>query len=117
MSKMDGGSLWYVPTANTDGFPKADHTSTAVLADSVFATTKRVLLDGFEITTGSAAGHTITVKNTAGATLFTRVYGTATTNLAVRGYQFGPNGLEIDSGFSLNTGAADALCLVWYRIG
>lgn len=120
MSKLHGSSLWYVPTVATDAFPLADHTSTATLADSLFALAnrRRVILDGWAVTTIGAGTATVTFKDTAGTTLF--AYGALATTQTVGSNQtrwFGPNGLDVGSGFSVNVGVdATAVIMVWYRI-
>jgi hypothetical protein len=118
MSNQDTASDWFVPTVATDGFPAADNSSTVTLASSVFATTRSgVKLDGWQFLSIGAGTATVVFKNTAGATLFTIAAGSIGTSGAARTNNYGPNGLKMGAGFSVNVGVdATASIIVWYRI-
>lgn len=120
MSQLyDPGSLWFIPAAS-DGFPTAAHGVDTTLANSVFASNRTgVKLDGYAITTtGTGTDATLVFKDTAAGALFTiKVNNTSGSNHV---FSFGPNGLDIGSGFSANmnqgTGSGWAV-LIWYRLG
>ena len=115
----EAGSLWYVPTVATDAFPLADHTSTATLASSVFASGKSgVKLDGWAVTDLGAGTATVIFKDAAGTTLISyAAIASAQTAGSNQTRMFGPNGLDMGTGFSVIVGVdANARIIVWYRL-